>query len=372
MPASASAAAHHFVKLLRRSGAPFGPANTSACASRVAYYRRRRGLSQVALAELVGRSERWAEKIESGRAPLDRVSVISQLASVLDVSLHDLLPDDIAEVDDLTRGRSVPALRELILSYRAVNSRSAAKHDNVAAVEPVELRGLVDDAWTAYQDSRFGPVIMRLNQALPVAYVTGQQTLGRAAQDATSYLAYLYQLAASTLVKLGDLDLARLCADRGDLAVEMIDDPIAAALLQRSIAHTLLSNAQYADAVSVVQDGLAEASHLRGPDGLSVQGALTFVGAIASARAGDRAEATRFLRYADEFAIQLGRDANRVWTAFGPTNVAIHRVTVAAELGDMRQAVEIGQVIDVTDLARTASAPSARAGPRPIANSSAG
>jgi hypothetical protein len=30
-------------------------------------------------------------------------------------------------------------------------------------------------------------------------------------------------------VKLGDLDLARLCADRGDLAVQMVDDPIAEA-----------------------------------------------------------------------------------------------------------------------------------------------
>lgn len=328
-----------------------GVSNSMTIGERVAYYRRRRGLSQVALAELVGHSESWAEKIESGRAALDRVSVISQLAKALDVSLHDLLPDDVSDVDDQTRGHSVPALRELILSYRAVNPRFAAKDRSVAPVSPAKLQQLVDDTWTAYQDSRFGYVIMRLNQVLPIAYVTAQQTPGPMV-DATRCLAYLYQVAASVLVKLGDLDLARLCADRGDLAVQMVDDPIAAASLQRSIAHTLLSNGQYADAVAVVQDGLAEAARLHSPEGLSVQGAFTFVGAIASARAGDRTEASAFLRRADDLAEQLGHDANHVWTAFGPTNVAMHHVTVAAELGDVRQAAEVGQAIDVSGLPR--------------------
>jgi len=117
-------------------------------------------------------------------------------------------------------------------------------------------------------------------------------------------------------------------------------------------SRTLLSNAQYADAVSVVQDGLAESARLRSPEGLSVQRAFTFVGAIGSARAGDRAEAAAFLRRADALAAQLGHDANHVWTAFGPTNVAMHHVTVAAERGDIRQTAEVGQAIDVRGLPR--------------------
>lgn len=334
---------------------------------RVAYYRRRRGLSQVALAQLVGRTESWAEKIETGRAALDRISVVSQLAKVLDVSLHDLLPDDISETDSQTRGHSVPALRELILSYRAVNPRFAIKDGSVSPVPLITLRQYVDDTWTAYQDARFGYVIMRLNQVLPVAYVTAQQSPSAAVADATRCLAYLYQVAASVLVKLGDLDLARLCADRGDLAVQTIDDPIAAASLQRSIAHTLLSNAQYADAASVVQEGLAESARLTGPAALSVQGALTFVGAIATARSGNRAQATSFLRQANDLAVRLGHDANHVWTAFGPTSVAMHQVTVAAELGDFRRAAELGQTINVTRLPpRTTSAPSPRSCPSAI------
>src|SRR5690348_8740036 len=58
---------------------------------RVAWYRRRRGLSQEVLAGLVGRTADWLSKIENGRAPLDRLSVISEVANALDLNVTDLL-----------------------------------------------------------------------------------------------------------------------------------------------------------------------------------------------------------------------------------------------------------------------------------------
>ncbi len=328
-----------------------GVSNSMTIGERVAYYRRRRGLSQVTLGDLVSRTESWVEKIENGRAALDRVSVIGQLARALDVSLHDLLPDDVADVDGETRGQSVPALRELILSYRAVNARFAAKDRTIAPADAPALKRLVDETWSAYQDARFGYVVMRLNQALPIAYVTSNER-GAIVVEAQRCLAYLYQVAASVLVKLGDLDLARLCADRGDIAVQMAADPIAAASLTRSVAHTLLSNAQYDDAIAVVQDGLADAERLTSPAGLSVRGAFTFVGAIAAARAGDRSHASWFLHHGRALADDLGRDANYVWTAFGPTTVAMHEVSVAAELGDLNLAADLGEAVNVSALPR--------------------
>ncbi len=39
-----------------------------------------------------------------------------------------------------------------------------------------------------------------------------------------------------------------------------------------------------------------------------------------------------------------------MWTAFGPTNVAIHRVATAAELGDMQVAMDLGPEIDTSAL----------------------
>ncbi len=317
---------------------------------RVAYYRRRRGLTQIALAGLVGRTQSWVEKIENARAPLDRVSVVRELARALDVSLHDLLPDDVAELESDGRGQSVPALRDLVLSYRAVNPRFALLDVDVTAPTVIELRAMVNDVWTAYQDSRFGYVVMRLNQVLPLAYLATRQPCDT--DDAKRCLAYLYQAAASVLVKLGDLDLARLCADRGDIAAQEMGDPITLTALQRSIAHTLLSNGQFADAVTIVREGVIDASGLRNGAGLSVTGTLMLVGATASARAGERGEAMTFLRHADELAARLGGDRNEMWTSFGPTNVAIHRVTVAAELGDIQNAIELGTGLDVRTMPR--------------------
>jgi hypothetical protein len=43
---------------------------------------------------------------------------------------------------------------------------------------------------------------------------------------------------------------------------------------------------------------------------------------------------------AEGLAEMLGHDANYAWTAFGPMNVAIHRVSVAAELGNPAEALQ--------------------------------
>jgi transcriptional regulator with XRE-family HTH domain len=317
---------------------------------RVAYFRRRRGLTQLTLAGLVGRTASWMEKVESGRAPLDRLSVLRELAAALGVSLHDLLPQDCVETPPSRR--AVPALRELVLSYRAVNPRFALLDADIAAPSNDELCALVNDVWIAYQDSRFGYTVMRLNRALPAAY-----SATRDAGDVmpTRCLAQLYHVAASVLVKLGSLDLARLCADRGDIAAQETEDPITLMSLQRGIAHSLLSNGQYADAAAVVRDGIIEAGPLanrNNPAGLSVVGTLMLVGATASARAGERREAMMFLRHARDVAGRLGADRNDVWTAFGPTNVAIHEVTVAADLGDLQRAVHLGSQLDVSRVPR--------------------
>ena len=57
-----------------------------------------------------------------------------------------------------------------------------------------------------------------------------------------------------------------------------------------------------------------------------------------------------FLNEAADCASRLGRDANAMWTAFGPTNVAIHRMTAAMELGDVQIAVDLAPRIDASAL----------------------
>src|SRR5690348_17332486 len=58
---------------------------------RVAWYRRRRGLSQEVLAGLVGLTTDWLSRVENGRANLERHSVIKLLADSLNVTIGELL-----------------------------------------------------------------------------------------------------------------------------------------------------------------------------------------------------------------------------------------------------------------------------------------
>jgi transcriptional regulator with XRE-family HTH domain len=60
---------------------------------RIAWYRRRRGMSQEVLAGRVGRTVDWLSKIENNRIGLDRLSIIMAVTAVLDVTVGDLLAD---------------------------------------------------------------------------------------------------------------------------------------------------------------------------------------------------------------------------------------------------------------------------------------
>ena len=57
---------------------------------RIAIYRRRRGLTQLVLAGLIGRSESWLSQVERGIRPIDRLSVLVDIAHVLKVNVTDL------------------------------------------------------------------------------------------------------------------------------------------------------------------------------------------------------------------------------------------------------------------------------------------
>src|SRR6187549_1274426 len=62
----------------------------SGLGARIAAYRRRRGLSQAALAGLVGRSESWLSQVERGVRSVDRLTVLLDMAKILHVEVEAL------------------------------------------------------------------------------------------------------------------------------------------------------------------------------------------------------------------------------------------------------------------------------------------
>jgi len=72
--------------------------------------------------------------------------------------------------------------------------------------------------------------------------------------------------------------------------------------------------------------------------------------AIAAARDNDRAQAHEHLDQARKIAKRIGEDRDDFGTEFGPTNVALHAVAVAVELGDAGQALDLAHGINAAGL----------------------
>ena len=188
-----------------------------------------------------------------------------------------------------------------------------------------------------------------MREAVAITRIAG----GHETAQAHELLAFSYQAAASVLTKLGEADLAWIAAERGLAAAQNTGNLVVIGSLFRSVTHTLLATGRYRPAIELVDRA---AGVLGGELGradsrmLSVYGSLFLTGAMAASRAEDRSTTYGFLQEAQQAADRIGQDANHVWTAFGPTNVAIHRVNTAMELGDVQIALDLGPTVDTTEL----------------------
>ncbi|MGV9375755.1 helix-turn-helix domain-containing protein [Nonomuraea sp. NPDC003707] len=320
---------------------------------RVAWYRRRRGMAQDVLAGLVGRTTDWLSKVENDRITLDRLSVIRSLANALDVSLGDLLAEpQLFEWTDESGDQTIPALRAAITDYRQLSPMA----ELIQAVEPpcpAELERMLGEVWRAYQGARYSYVIRTLPGLLGEAHHAVRAGGGDARLASLGVLGQVYHAAASILTKVGEADLAWIAAERGLTFARESGDQLVTASLLRSVTHALLSNGRYEAAKQLTEDAAellsSDLPHAT-PELLSVYGTLYLAGSMAAARDDDRNTTRAFLAEARGSATRLGRDANHVWTAFGPTNVRIHEVATAIELGDIQVAVELGPRLDTRGL----------------------
>lgn len=97
-----------------------GAGDQLSIGERVAFYRRRRGLSQAILADLVGRSEDWLSKIERGERDIRRLDVLAEVAKALRVTLGDLLGEPVL-MEDEERNDDVPAIRDALMAPRRLS-----------------------------------------------------------------------------------------------------------------------------------------------------------------------------------------------------------------------------------------------------------
>lgn len=136
-------------------------------------------------------------------------------------------------------------------------------------------------------------------------------------------------------------------------AADQSDNPFVLASSARAGTHALLAIGRYDDALSL---GRAAVSWLRtrvadrNPEALSLLGMLNVRMAVAAARQQDRQVRNELISEAKRAADELGEDANYWQTAFGPTNVALHDLSTALDLGDADYVVSHGPSVTPTAL----------------------
>jgi hypothetical protein len=239
-----------------------------------------------------------------------------------------------------TDSAEVAAIKDALERYDGLTGETAT-----TAADLVRLRRLLHYGWHAFQSANY-QVVSQLLPDLLVGLQQGYRSLeGQERYRTAELLTQAYWLAAQICFKLARFDLGWIAADRGIQVAEWTGDLTLIGHTTRRIVEAMMAgtddSARRALAlVHTTADRLATNLDRAPTTYLSAYGMLLLKGSIAAARL-DNAALSRDLNVeAGYVAARLGDDRNDNWTAFGPTNVTVHRVCA---LADMREA---GRVID--------------------------
>lgn len=311
---------------------------------RVGLWRNRAGLTQEEAAGLAGVSVSLWRKWESGARAVTRFGQLVDIAQALGVDdLRHLTGQPYA----LAPGgephhEAVGPLRTALARHPAL----AGRDDSPPDLDRLEVR--VNRAWAAAQAAsswryaETGVVLpdLVLDAESAIRAFDARSMHARAIRAAGA----AYLLARAWAKWVGEHDLALVCGERSLTVAQSGSDPGLLGAAAWNMAQALSTRGDAEPAAVVVDDALGTlaadvAADSAPPDLISSWGALHLIGMVAAVRTDDRPGARRMLRTAAQAAARLGRDRNDWWTAFGPTNVAIHRVSHAVELGHSRTAV---------------------------------
>lgn len=309
--------------------------------------RERRGWSQSQLATLLNEASghatldgQYVSRWERGVRTPDEfwlghlVGVLGLAPAQLDRARQQLPAERPQPID-------LPALDALRRAVLAPLNRPGAEPDGPGPSVRDQLASEVTHAHRTYQLADYDAATRVLTPLLHRIDAVAAPAPVRAA----AYLA-----GAKLASKLGDAALGWVVADRCVRAATESERSSLIGIAHYQLACALLGAGHLADAeatAATAVERLASAPPAERPDDpLSVHGALVLLLAVMAARRGDATTAETNLHAAGQLAEQLGRDSNRLWTAFGPTNVAIHELSVRVALGDATRGQQLGAALN--------------------------
>ncbi|MGH3788905.1 MAG: helix-turn-helix domain-containing protein [Pseudonocardiaceae bacterium] len=298
---------------------------------------------QTVVAGLAGITADYLYQIERGMK-LPTVSVLTRLAEVLGMSVAELLNQELATSTRLSNTADGEEI------YRALTGPPPADGE---APPLAELHEQVEQAWRTWQTSpqRYSQLAGQLPQLIvdtEWAVHSHQAEAGSGLRHAWSCAADLYSLVRTVTKRFGRFDLSLLAADRAVRAAEVAGDALRLGVARWNLAQVLLADGQPEGAETVAMHAAEALRPLMAEgeaDAAAIHGALLLIGAVAVARQGDAWTARSRIRQVAPLAERTG-ECNTLWTAFGPTNVAMYAVTVEIEAGEAVEGLRLAEQIN--------------------------
>jgi transcriptional regulator with XRE-family HTH domain len=305
--------------------------------ARIQRARKARGLTQQQLANRAHLSKSLVSKIEAGdRAATGGVvqTIATALAVRPDVLLHDAGPQP-------------PTLDEQIRSALPDLERALIGHDLPAPADlrPRPLADLLRTTRKAGElrlAAQYGQLSRILPNLIDQLSAAAQLLDGHQRELAYWHLAVAYRCLDAIANKLGYLHLSYLAVDRVCWAAARSNDPLMIATGEYLRGQACLDVGRYGQGLVLLDRarGEAEASGPDSAEGLAVRGALHLRSAVLAALDTETDSAWDHIAEARVLAARVGSDVTHYWTLFGPSNVGIHAVATAVELGDHVRAIE--------------------------------
>ena len=294
----------------------------------------RQGVSREDLAAAVGRSLSWLNQVETGHLRLDSWHLINVIADALGVDVTEITGDT-----HTRHGVRADRAHAVLPGLRRALLLGPGLVDGLAPRSVDELRGQADRVRVLHHRGRHADLAAALPDLLADAHRLAATDGGAAAYD---LLGQSYAVASMTCYRLGYTELAALAAERTVSYAQWGGDHLLAfvgAWRQVCVLRRLGGLEASLRRATMALDGL---DGLLGTDqgpAWSLAGMIHLEAAIATARRQDRSGAADHLRHAERAAGRAG-ERNDYLTAFGPSNVAMHRLVVAVELGEGAGAIE--------------------------------
>ncbi|MBE3010879.1 helix-turn-helix transcriptional regulator [Microbispora sp. NEAU-D428] len=320
---------------------------------RIARARHRKGWDQATLAEKIGRSVSWLSKVENGRLPLDRMSVVGQVAEALGVEISELTGQPYRhETAELDSGHSaIPGLRLALQQATIPNGAALLGNREPRGLD--ELEANVRLAERLRQDAKF----TALGEVLP-SIITDLLVIASGSSPdrdrAEALMLRACHMARVSANLLGHHDLGWTAVQRELVAAQQVGSPELVAAASWDLCGVWLHEASIDSAKNAALVALDQLEPHLGSGGETLRalwGALHLRAAVAYSRLWSQVDAESHLEEARRIAEVLPANGNVFQTQFNRVNTTIHAVEISMELGRPREVITRAEHVEIAEIA---------------------